>query len=132
MLKVTLVVLLVGALVVNPCHSCKPADTVSFLKELNENYQLFERAKAAAGRKSSSKVSCFNVLSLDTALFSADVFTDVANGINLYMGPDPNATMNETEGANKHGSITKSHPVWGVMMLSIPFLPMMVMLPFWR
>ena len=57
MIKVTLVVLLVGAIVVNPCHSCKPADTVSFLEKVNENYQLFERAKAAAGRKSSSKVS---------------------------------------------------------------------------
>ena len=48
MFKVNLVVVfLVGALV-NPCHSCKP---VSFFKEVNENYQLFERAKAAAGRK---------------------------------------------------------------------------------
>ena len=45
------------------------------------------------------------------------------------MGPDPNATVNETEGANKHGSITKPHPVWGVMMLSIPFLPMMLIAP---
>merc|ERR1712037_1068255 len=40
---------------------------------------LFERAKAAA----------------DTALFSADVFTDVANGLNLYYGPDPNTTLNQ-------------------------------------
>ena len=72
---------------------------------------------------------CFNVLSLDTALFSADVFTDFANGINLYTGPDTDATVNETEGASKHGSITKPHPVWGVMMLSIPFLPMMVAAP---
>ena len=54
MIKVTLALLLVGALVVNPGHSCKPADTVSFFKELNENYQLVERAKAAAGKQSSS------------------------------------------------------------------------------
>ena len=55
MFKVSqVVVLLVGALVVNPGHSCKPADTVSFCKELNENYQLVERVKAAAGKQSSS------------------------------------------------------------------------------
>ena len=54
MIKVTLLLLLVGALVVTPGHSCKPADTVSFFKELNENYQLVERAKAAAGKQSSS------------------------------------------------------------------------------
>ena len=125
-MKVTLVVFLVGALAVNPTHSCKPADTVSFFKELNENYQLVERAKAAAGKQSSSKVSCFNTLSLDTALFSADVFTDVANGINLYYGPDPNTTVNETEGGINDGRIRKAHPVWGVMMITIPFLPMMV------
>ena len=57
MTKITLAVFLVGALVVNPCHSCKPADTVSFFKELNENYQLVERVKAAAGEISSSKGS---------------------------------------------------------------------------
>ena len=55
MIKVShVVVLLVGALVVNPGHSCKPGDTASFFKELNENYQLFERVKAAAGKQSSS------------------------------------------------------------------------------
>ena len=57
------------------------------------------------------------------------MFTDIANGINLYMGPDPNATANETEEANNQGRITKPHPIWGVMMLSIPFLPMMVVAP---
>ena len=126
MIKVTLALLLVGALVVNPGHSCKPADTVSFFKELNENYQLVERVKAAAGEISSSKVPCFNTLSLDTALFSADVFTDVANGLNLYYGPDPNATLNQTEGDD--GRIRKAHPVWGVLMLTIPFLPMFAMM----
>ena len=69
-------------------------------------------------------MACFNILSSDTALFSADVFTDVANGINLYYGPDPNATVNQTEGDD--GRIRKAHPVWGVLMLTIPFLPMMV------
>ena len=54
MIKGTFAVLVVGALVVNPSHSCKPTDTVSFCKELNENYQLVERAKAAAGKQSSS------------------------------------------------------------------------------
>ena len=73
-------------------------------------------------------VPCFKTLSLDTALFSADVFTDVANGINLYYGPDPNATVNETEGDD--GRIKKAHPVWGVLMLTIPFLPMLVFVPF--
>ena len=107
MIKVTLLLLLVGALVVNPTHS-----------------SLLERAKAAAGKKSSSKVPCFNTLSLDTALFSADVFTDVANGLNLYYGPDPNATLNQTDGDD--GRIKKAHPVWGVLMLTIPFIPMMV------
>ena len=58
------------------------------------------------------------------------MFTDIANGINLYMGPDPNTTVNETEEANGQGRITKPHPTWGVMMLSIPFLPMMVIPPF--
>ena len=120
------VVLLVGALVVNPSHSCKPATTVSFFKELNENYQLFERAKAAAGGQSSS-VPCFKSLSLDTTLFSADVITDLANGINLYMGPDSNIT--EMESIVDDGRIREAHPIWGVMMITIPFLPMMVIAP---
>ena len=58
------------------------------------------------------------------------MFTDVANGINLYYGPDPNATVNETEGIVDDGRIRKPHPVWGVMMLTIPFFPMMVAAPF--
>ena len=33
--------------------------------------------------------------------------------------------MNETE-AVKDGMIRKAHPVWGWLMLSIPFLPMLV------
>ena len=128
-MKVILVVFLVGALAVNPTHSCKPSDTVSFFKELNENYQLVERAKAAAGKQSSS-VPCFNKYqSLDTALFSADVFTDVANGITLYYGPDPNTTVNETEGGINDGRITKPHPVWGLMTVAISFNPMMVVAP---
>ena len=55
------------------------------------------------------------------------MFTDVANGINLYYGPDPNATVNQTEVDD--GRIKKAHPVWGVLMLTIPFLPMMVFVP---
>ena len=52
------------------------------------------------------------------------MFTDVANGINLYYGPDPNATVNETEGVVDEGRIRKAHPIWGVLMLTIPFIPM--------
>ena len=48
MIKFALVVLLVESLV-NLSHSCKPASTVSFCKELNENYQLLQRAKVVAG-----------------------------------------------------------------------------------
>merc|ERR1712037_1087237 len=73
---------------------------------------LGERAKAAA----------------DTALFSADVFTYVANGLNLNYGPDPNTTLNQTD--VEDGRIGKAHPVWGVLMLTIPFLPMMVFVPY--
>ena len=64
-----------------------------------------------------------------TLLFSDDVFTDVANGINLYKGRDPNATVNETEGVINDGRIRKAHSIWGVMMLTIPFLPMTVVAP---
>ena len=55
------------------------------------------------------------------------MFTDVANGINLYYGPDPNATVNQTEVDD--GRIKKAHPVWGVLMLTIPFLPMLAFVP---
>ena len=57
------------------------------------------------------------------------MFTDVANGINLYYGPDPNATLNETEGVIEDGRIRKAHPIWGVLMLTIPFLPMILFAP---
>ena len=52
------------------------------------------------------------------------MFTDVANGINLYYGPDPNATVKETEGDD--GRIKKAHPIWGVLMLTTPFIPMIM------
>ena len=57
------------------------------------------------------------------------MFTDVANGINLYYGPDPNATVNETEGVVDDGRIRKAHPIWGVLMLTIPFIPMILVGP---
>ena len=42
------------------------------------------------------------------------------------MGPNiSNSTMNETEMV-KDGRTRKAHPVWGSLMLSIPFLPMLV------
>ena len=63
MIKFALFVLLVGSLV-TLSHSCKPASTVSFCKELNENYQLLERAKAVAGWQVGSFVTCFNNSSL--------------------------------------------------------------------
>ena len=56
------------------------------------------------------------------------MFTDVANGVNLYMGPEPNAAVNE-RAIIDDGRIREPHPVWGVMMLLIPFLPMMVVAP---
>ena len=71
--------------------------------------------------------------SLDAALFSADVFTDVANGIILYRGPaggsDPIATLNDTEGVLDDGRIRQAQPRFGILVLTIPFLPMMVSLP---
>ena len=72
---------------------------------------------------------CFNILSLDTALFTADVFTDIANGINLYYGPDTNTTANNTEENNNDGQIKKAHPIWGALTLATPFLPMLVGAP---
>ena len=74
-------------------------------------------------------VLCFNILLLDTALFTADVFTDIANGINLYYGPDTDATANNTEENNNDGQIKKAHPIWGALTLSTPFLPMLVGAP---
>ena len=53
----------------------------------------------------------------------------MANGINLYYGPDPNATLNKTEGVSEDGRITQAHPIWGVLTLTIPFLPMLVFAP---
>ena len=80
------------------------------------------------------------------------MFTDVANGLNLYYGPTnvtfngpnvtyngpnvtfngpnvtfngPNGTYNEMEG-EEEGSIRKAHPTWGFLMLGTVFLPMMV------
>ena len=55
------------------------------------------------------------------------MITDVANGINLYMGPDSNIT--EMESIVDDGRIREAHPIWGVMMITIPFLPMMVIAP---
>ena len=49
MIKLFLLFSLLG-LLVTPSYTCKFATTVSFFKEINENYQLFERAKAAAGK----------------------------------------------------------------------------------
>ena len=135
---------------------------------------------------------------LDTALFAADVATDVVNGLNLYWGPS-NATINETEGVNatgigddialfatdvvtdvfnelnlgpgnatdigddialfatdvvtdvfnklnlrpgnatidddddteriKYGGIKKAHPILGITMMAIPFIPMTIACP---
>ena len=48
MIKLFLLFSLLG-LLVTPSYSCKFATTVSFFKDINENYQLFDRAKAAAG-----------------------------------------------------------------------------------
>ena len=72
---------------------------------------------------------CFNILFLDTALFTADVFTDIANGINLYYGPDTDATADNTEENNNDGQIKKAHPIWGALTLATPFLPMLVGAP---
>ena len=72
------------------------------------------------------KVKCLNILLLDTVLFSADVFTDIANGVNLYFGPNTNASVNMTEEDNNDGKINKAHPIWGALTLTTPFLPMLV------
>ena len=50
--------------------------------------------------------------------------TDVYNGVKLVEGPDPDSTMNHTALA-KEGVITEPHPIWGGLMLGIPFLPML-------
>ena len=71
----------------------------------------------------------FKILSLDTLLFGADVYTDIANGINLYFGPNTNSTANKTEENANDGKITKAHPIWGTLTLITPFLPMMVVPP---
>ena len=49
MIKLFLLFSLLG-LLVTPSYTFKFATTVSFFKDINENYQLFDRAKAAAGK----------------------------------------------------------------------------------
>ena len=64
---------------------------------------------------------------LDTTIFTVDVFTDVANGVNLVRGPSKNSTsMIGNTSSLSSGRITKPHPIWGSQMIAIPFLPMLV------
>ena len=149
MIKLVLMVTLVSVLV-RPSHSGNCCSS------------LLNSAKAAAGNVSrlDDDPSLQLASLLDTALFTADVVTDVVNGLNLYWGPS-NATVNETEGVNatgigddialfatdvfngldwgpgnatmdddtediKDGRIRKAHPIWGISMMAIPFLPMMI------
>ena len=62
---------------------------------------------------------------LDTTIFTVDVFTDVANGVNLVRGPakNSNSIIGNT---STPGRITKPYPIWGSQMIAIPFLPMLV------
>ena len=48
--------------------------------------------------------------------------TDVYNGVKLFEGPDHDSTTNRIA---KEGVITEPHPIWGGLMLGIPFLPML-------
>ena len=79
-------------------------------------------------------------------MFTADVFSDVANGVNLVLGPatssgadfsftdmtlvaDTNlvahdSTSNMT-GASMQGRIKKAHPIWGTMIITITCIPML-------
>ena len=64
---------------------------------------------------------------LDTSIFTMDVFTDVANGVNLVRGPTENSTsMIGNTSKPSPGRIKKPHPIWGSQMIAIPFLPMLV------
>ena len=91
MIKLVLMVTLVSVLV-RPSHSGNCCSS------------LLNSAKAAAGNVSRLDDDPPLQLAslLDTALFAADVATDVVNGLNLYWGPS-NATINETEGVNATG-----------------------------
>ena len=56
-----------------------------------------------------------------------DVFTDVANGVNLVQGPLENSTsIIGNTSTQSSGRIRKPHPFWGSQMIAIPFLPMFV------
>ena len=112
---------------VNPVLPSTPIFSPTFYKELNQNYALFTRTKAALGK------FCLNYLwgniklVLDTTIFTVDVFTDVANGVNLVRGPSKNSTsMIGNTSSLSSGRITKPHPIWGSQMIAIPFLPMLV------
>ena len=80
-------------------------------------------------------------------MFTADVFSDIANGVNLVLGPatgsstdlianhsftDNNLVAHNNEftsnmtGALMQGRIKKAHPIWGTIMITIPFLPMLM------
>merc|ERR1719458_485605 len=59
----------------------------------------------------------------DIASFATDVVTDVFNRLNLGPG---NATMDDDTAKIKDGRIRKAHPIWGISMMAIPFLPMMI------
>ena len=158
MIKLVLMVTLMGVLV-RPSHSGNCCSS------------LLNSAKAAAGNVSRLDDDPPLQLAslLDTALFTADVVTDVVNGLNLYWGPS-NATINETEGVNatgigddialfatdvvtdvfnklnlrpgnatidddddteriKYGGIKKAHPILGITMMAIPFIPMTIACP---
>ena len=97
--------------------------------KINENYQLVTRTKAAAGEENSQS-DLLHILLLDMVLFSADVFTVIVNEINLYFGPNTNASVRMTEENNNDGKINKAHPIWGALTLITPFLPMLVFGPF--
>ena len=112
MTKVTFIVLLVGALQVNPTHS-----------------SLVERAKAAAGKKSSSvKVPCFNkyLIIRHRPLLCRRVHGRRQRAKPLLWA---RSQSNSEPDEGDDGRIKKAHPVWGVLMLTIPFLPMMVIAP---
>ena len=83
-------------------------------------------------------------------MFTADVFSDVANGVNLVLGPatssgkdltanqsftdmtlvaDTNLVANDSTsnmtGASMQGRIKKAHPIWGTMIITITCIPML-------
>ena len=53
------------------------------------------------------------------------MFTDVANGVNFVRGPENVTYMENMTAPTLDGRITRPHPIWGTLTITIPFLPML-------